>query len=78
MKLKEFIVDEGFFSDFKKGFQSTANAPSTKSKPEVQTKASPFDIIPKNEAKNILANIINGKSLDQRQMSLIKSVYNKI
>lgn len=78
MRLTEFIEKEGFFSDFKKGFNSVPGSSRSTSKAKPEVIKSPFDIIPSREAKNILANIINGKPLDQRQMSQIKQVYNKL
>ena len=49
-----------------------------KQAPVSSTSKSPFDIIPNRDAKTMLQNIIDGKSLDQYQMSLIKKVYNKL
>lgn len=81
MKLKEFITEAGFLSAFKQGYadqQAGHKAAPKTAAPAAPAAKSPFDIIPKKDAKFILQNIIEGKPLDANQMALIKKVYNQL
>jgi hypothetical protein len=73
-------LHDGFVDSFKKGYTKTAPSPSTVSTParSADTKQSVFSILDPRDTKQILANIINGQSLDNRQMSLIRKIYNKL
>ena len=74
-------LHEGFVDSFKKGYNKTAPAelePSSEPAPAGNTTQSVFSILDPRDTKKILANIINGQPLDNRQMSLIKKIYNKL
>ena len=73
-------LHDGFVDSFKKGYTKTAPGPSTVSTParSADTKQSVFSISDPRDTKQILANIINGQPLDNRQMSLIRKIYNKL
>ena len=74
-------LHEGFVDSFKKGYNKTAPAelePSSAPAPADNTTQSVFSILDPRDTKKILANIINGQPLDNRQMSLIKKIYNKL
>ena len=76
-------LNDGFVDSFKKGYAKTAPGPSTvstsaTSEPAADTTQSVFSILDPRDAKKILASIINGQPLDNRQMSLIKKMYNKL
>jgi hypothetical protein len=58
-------------------FDQGRGGPGIKQAPSADSE-SPFDTIPDKDAKYILANIINGKPLDQNQMAMVKKVYNKL
>lgn len=78
MKLKEFITEAGFLSAFKQGYADQQAGHKAAPKPAAPAAKSPFDIIPKRDAKLILQNMINGKPLDANQIALIKKVYNQL
>lgn len=73
-------LNDGFVDSFKKGYAKTAPGPSTvpTSAPSADTTQSVFSILDPRDTKKILASIINGQPLDNRQMSLIKKMYNKL
>lgn len=73
-------LNDGFVDSFKKGYAKTAPGPSTvsTSAPSADTTQSVFSILDPRDTKKILASIINGQPLDNRQMSLIKRMYNKL
>ena len=74
-------LHEGFVDSFKQGYNKTAPAeldPSSAPAPTDNTKQSAFSILDPRDTKKILANIINGQPLDDRQLSMIKKVYNKL
>ena len=72
-------LNDGFVDSFKKGYAKTAPGPSTvsTSATSADTTQSVFSILDPRDTKKILASIINGQPLDNRQMSLIKKMYNK-
>ena len=70
-------LNDGFVDSFKKGYAKTAPGPSTVST-SADTTQSVFSILDPRDTKKILASIINGQPLDNRQMSLIKKIYNKL
>ena len=78
MRISE--LHEGFVDSFKKGYSKTAPGPSTVSTParSADTKQSVFSMLDPRDTKKILANIINGQPLDNRQMSMIKKIYAKL
>ena len=73
-------LNDGFVDSFKKGYAKTAPGPSTvsTSATSADTTQSVFSILDPRDTKKILASIINGQPLDNRQMSLIKKIYNKL
>ena len=71
-------LHEGFVDGLKKGYNKTAPVPSTKPPPSDNTEQSVFSILDPRDTKQILANIINSKPLDDRQMSLIKKIYDRL
>lgn len=73
-------LNDGFVDSFKKGYAKTAPGPSTvsTSATSADTTQSVFSILDPRDTKKILATIINGQPLDNRQMSLIKKMYNKL
>ena len=73
-------LNDGFVDSFKKGYAKTAPGPSTvsTSATSADTTQSVFSILDPRDTKKILASIINGQPLDNRQMSLIKKMYNKL
>ena len=74
-------LNDGFVDSFKKGYAKTAPAPldpSAAPASSADTTQSVFSILDPRDTKKILANIINGQPLDNRQMSLIKKMYNKL
>jgi len=73
-------LHDGFVDSFKKGYSKTAPGPSTVSTParSADTKQSVFSILDPRDTKQILANIINGQPLDNRQMSLIRKIHAKL
>jgi hypothetical protein len=72
-------LNDGFVDSFKKGYAKTAPAePATSSAPSADTTQSVFSILDPRDTKKILATIINGQPLDNRQMSMIKKMYNKL
>lgn len=48
---------------------------SAQSKPAAK---SPFDQLSSSDAKSILANVLNGKPLDQYQTAQLRKVYNRL
>ena len=79
MRISE--LHEGFVDSFKKGYNKTAPEPTElapASAPAADKKQSVFSMLDPRDTKKILANIINGEPLDNRQMSLIKKMYNKL
>ena len=79
MRISE--LHEGFVDSFKKGYNKTAPTeldPSSVPAPTDNTNQSVFSILDPRDTKQILANIINGQPLNDRQMSLIKKIYNKL
>ena len=71
-------LNDGFVDSFKKGYAKTAPAElGASSAPSADTTQSVFSILDPRDTKKILASIINGQPLDNRQMSLIKKMYNK-
>jgi|TARA_B110000503_G_scaffold38852_1_gene63903 hypothetical protein len=76
MRISDLIEDraleEGPMWDKVKGF--------FKGKPKDTTavKSSPFDSIPRRDAKNMLGKIINGKPLESNEIRLLNQVYNKL
>jgi len=72
-------LHDGFVDSFKQGYNKTAPAPvDTTTAPSTDTKQSVFSMLDPRDTKKILANIINGQPLDNRQMSLIKKMYAKL
>ena len=73
-------LNDGFVDSFKKGYAKTAPGPSTvsTSATSADTTQSVFSILDPRDTKKILATIIDGQPLDNRQMSLIKKMYNKL
>jgi hypothetical protein len=83
MRISE--LHEGFVDSFKKGYAKTAPAdpdasssPAPTETPADDKKQAVFSMLDPRDTKKILANIINGQTLDNRQMSLIKKMYNKL
>jgi hypothetical protein len=74
-------LHDGFVDSFKQGYNKTAPEPTElapASAPADNTKKSVFSMLDPRDTKKILANIINGQPLDNRQMSLVKKMYNKL
>jgi len=69
-------LHDGFVDSFKKGYTKTSPVPVNKPAPSTQT--SVFSILDPRDTKQILANIINGQPLDNRQMSLIRKIHAKL
>jgi hypothetical protein len=69
-------LHDGFVDSFKKGYTKTSPVPVNKPTPATQT--SVFSILDPRDTKQILANIINGQPLDNRQMSLIRKIHAKL
>lgn len=78
MKLRELILEAGFLSAFKQGYADQQAGNKAAPKTAAPAAKSPFDIIPRRDAKLILQNVINGKPLDANQMAMIKKVYNQL
>ena len=70
MNLRE--LTEGFADGFKRGY----GKPIVKSEPK--SSATAFNAIDPLETKKILAAVIKGQQLDQRQLMLLKRVYNQL
>lgn len=70
MKLRE--LTEGFTSGFKAGYGKSIV------KPQAKSSATAFNAIDPLETKKILAAVIKGQQLDQRQIQLLKRVYNSL
>ncbi len=70
MKLRE--LTEGFADGFKKGY----GKPIAKSQPK--TSATAFNAIDPLETKKILAAVLKGQQLDQRQLMMLKRVYDQL
>ena len=74
-------LHDGFVDSFKQGYNKTAPEPTelaSASASADNTKKSVFSMLDPRDTKKILANIINGQPLDNRQMSLVKKMYNKL
>jgi hypothetical protein len=72
-------LNDGFVDSFKKGYAKTAPAePAPSSAPSADTTQSVFSMLDPRDTKKILATIINGQPLDNRQMSMIKKIYAKL
>ena len=71
-------LHDGFVDSFKQGYNKTAPEPVDPTAPSTDTKQSVFSILDPRDTKQILANIIKSKPLDDRQMSLIKKIYDRL
>ena len=49
-----------------------------KNQPAQKTAKTPFDQLNPRDAKEILANVLNGRALDQYQTAQLRKVYNKL
>lgn len=71
----EDLVSEGFMDGFRRGYgKDIKSAPAAKS----SATQSPFAALSRQDAREILSAVLNGKELDSYQRSKLQAIYNKL
>lgn len=74
MKIQD-LLGEGFMDGFRRGYGKDIKAAPTAKSSAAQ---SPFAVLSRQDAREILSAVLNGRELDSYQRSKLQSIYNKL